>query len=222
MVWLKECAQENSAEVQQKSKGGGRGGIPKICHFYYFIFTLFYFIRKLSSPRGDFISKLTVWLLRAQRQTRTPKMKGGRCGRESGGCPGAHQGAEQQNHKAGDTLGAKPGSAGAVGSVKAGAPLRRHPAGLGLPPTPSSERGHGRCGGLCRRVAAGLARWPCCSCSVSGEGSEGCAGRASLPPSSPSSRAGPVAAAVTQERGNEEVLRHHSATTAAIMEASAG
>lgn len=128
-------------------------------------------------------------------------MKGGRCGRESGGWPGAHQGAEQQNHKAGDTPGAKPGSVAAVGSVKAGAPLRRHPAGLGLPPTPSSDRGHGRCGGLCQRVAAGLARWPCCSCSVSGEGSQGCAGRASLPPSSPSSRAGPVAAVVTQERG---------------------
>lgn len=110
-------------------------------------------------------------------------MKGGRCGRERGGWPGAHQGAEQQNHKAGDTLGAKPGSAGAVGSVKAGAPLHRHPAGLSLPPTPSSDRGHGRCGGLCRRVAEGLARWPCCSCSVSGEGSEGCAGRASLLPS---------------------------------------
>lgn len=45
MVWLKECAQENSAEVQQKSKGG----IPKICHFYYFIFILFYFKKIIIS-----------------------------------------------------------------------------------------------------------------------------------------------------------------------------
>lgn len=142
-------------------------------------------------------------------------MKGGRCGKESGGWPGAHQGAEQQNHKAGDTLGAKPGSVAAVGSVKAGAPLRRHPAGLGLPPTPSSDRGHGRCGGLCQRVAAGLARWPCCSCSVSGEGSQGFAGK-------PSASLPLFPGRACRGGGDAGKRTYCAITAAAILEASAG
>lgn len=47
MVWLKECAQENSAEVQQKSKGGDTKNLSFLLFYIYFI--LFYFKKIIIS-----------------------------------------------------------------------------------------------------------------------------------------------------------------------------